>query len=173
MQYYCEPSRSSVDNGINPVSLVNKRKKIKEKKTEANCNRSRSHPILGLGGLCRYLAPVVTDQSLEPNTGRLHLALVWKFGNISPLPKIEIPKECSDFRGIKVTPVIARAFEEQCTVRMLNSLTLLWRALSVILNTPTTRADPALILFMIQNYHLKMPLDIPMAFSRSKVVGHS
>ena len=31
--------------------------------------------------------------------------------NISPLPKIDIPKENGDFRRISVTPVIARAFE--------------------------------------------------------------
>lgn len=35
----------------------------------------------------------------------------WKRANISPLPKIEVPKENGDFRGISVTPVIARAFE--------------------------------------------------------------
>ena len=36
----------------------------------------------------------------------------WKRANINPLPKIDIPKEDSDFRGINVTPVIARAFEK-------------------------------------------------------------
>ena len=34
-----------------------------------------------------------------------------KRSNINPLPKIDIPVEDSDFRGINVTPVIARAFE--------------------------------------------------------------
>ena len=36
----------------------------------------------------------------------------WKRSNINPLPKVEVPKEKSDYRGINVTPVIARAFEK-------------------------------------------------------------
>ena len=35
----------------------------------------------------------------------------WKRANISPLAKADVPKENGDFRGISVTPVIARAFE--------------------------------------------------------------
>ena len=31
----------------------------------------------------------------------------WKRSNINPLPKFEVPKEKSDYRGINVTPVIA------------------------------------------------------------------
>ena len=36
----------------------------------------------------------------------------WKRSNINPLPKVEVPKEKCDYRGINVTPVIARAFEK-------------------------------------------------------------
>ena len=36
----------------------------------------------------------------------------WKRANINPLPKVDIPKADSDYRGINVTPVIARAFEK-------------------------------------------------------------
>ena len=32
--------------------------------------------------------------------------------NINPMPKVDIPKADSDYRGINVTPVIARAFEK-------------------------------------------------------------
>ena len=35
----------------------------------------------------------------------------WKRANISPLAKVDVPKENSEFRGISVTPVIARALE--------------------------------------------------------------
>ena len=35
----------------------------------------------------------------------------WKVANISPLAKIDIPTEYPDFRGINVTPVIARTSE--------------------------------------------------------------
>ena len=35
----------------------------------------------------------------------------WKRENISPLPKVDVPKENGDFRGISVTPVIAEALE--------------------------------------------------------------
>ena len=38
--------------------------------------------------------------------------LRWKRANINPLPKIDIPKENSDYRGINVTSVIARSFEK-------------------------------------------------------------
>ena len=33
-------------------------------------------------------------------------------GEYYPLPKVDIPKASSDYRGINVTPVIARAFEK-------------------------------------------------------------
>ena len=36
----------------------------------------------------------------------------WKRSNINPIPKVDIPKEKSDYRGINITPVIARAFEK-------------------------------------------------------------
>ena len=35
----------------------------------------------------------------------------WKKANINLLPKIDIPVNCEDFRGINITPVIARVFE--------------------------------------------------------------
>ena len=35
----------------------------------------------------------------------------WKEANINPLAKMNIPSEYADFRGINVTPVIARCFE--------------------------------------------------------------
>ena len=34
----------------------------------------------------------------------------WKEANINPLEKVDIPSEYADYRGINVTPVIARAF---------------------------------------------------------------
>ena len=36
----------------------------------------------------------------------------WKRANIKPLPKVEVPKENLLYRGINITPVIARAFEK-------------------------------------------------------------
>ena len=36
----------------------------------------------------------------------------WKKSDLYPLPKVDIPKGISDFRGINVTPVIARCFEK-------------------------------------------------------------
>ena len=35
----------------------------------------------------------------------------WKEANVTPLPKVDFLVNCEDFRGISVTPVIARAFE--------------------------------------------------------------
>ena len=37
----------------------------------------------------------------------------WKEANIDPLAKVNIPSEYADFRGINVTPVIARCFERK------------------------------------------------------------
>ena len=36
----------------------------------------------------------------------------WKRANIYPLPKVDVPVEREDFRGINVTPVIGRALEK-------------------------------------------------------------
>ena len=36
----------------------------------------------------------------------------WKRLNINPTPKVDIPKEKSDYRGINITRVIARVFEK-------------------------------------------------------------
>ena len=36
----------------------------------------------------------------------------WERSNINPIPRDDIPKEKSDYRGINITPVIARAFEK-------------------------------------------------------------
>ena len=38
--------------------------------------------------------------------------MAWKEANIDPLPKTDIPVQDSDYRGINVRPVIARAFEK-------------------------------------------------------------
>ena len=57
------------------------------------------------------LVPVITmvwNLSLKTHTWRR----AWKKSNIIPLPKVDILKEKTDYRGIDVTSVIARAFEE-------------------------------------------------------------
>ena len=36
----------------------------------------------------------------------------WKRANVNPLPKVDIPKDKTDYRRIDITPVIARAFEK-------------------------------------------------------------
>ena len=41
-----------------------------------------------------------------------HSVSPWKRANITPLPKVEVLKENSRYRGINITPVIARAFEK-------------------------------------------------------------
>ena len=38
--------------------------------------------------------------------------MLCKRSNINPIPKVDIPKEESGYRGINITPVIARAFEK-------------------------------------------------------------
>ena len=59
---------------------------------------------------CTTLAPMVTalwNRSLSCYTW----PTAWKEANISPLSKVDTPVQYSDFRGINVTPVIARCFE--------------------------------------------------------------
>ena len=56
------------------------------------------------------LAPVITviwNLSLRKHTW----PSAWKQANINPLPKVHTPLEYQDFRGINVTPIIARCFE--------------------------------------------------------------
>ena len=36
----------------------------------------------------------------------------WKRANVKPLPKVDMPKDKTEYRGINITPVIARAFEK-------------------------------------------------------------
>ena len=36
----------------------------------------------------------------------------WKRANVNPLPKVDMPLEDSDYRGINVTPVVAWLFEK-------------------------------------------------------------
>ena len=57
------------------------------------------------------LTPVVTHVwNLLPST---HTWLdSWKRANVNPLPKVDVPLEDSDYRGINVTPVIAWLFEK-------------------------------------------------------------
>ncbi|XP_028414902.1 uncharacterized protein LOC114537989 [Dendronephthya gigantea] len=57
------------------------------------------------------LTPVMTkvwNLSLKTHTWPVS----WKRSNIDPLAKVELPKENNDYRGINITPVIARAFEK-------------------------------------------------------------
>ena len=54
------------------------------------------------------LTPVVTKM-WNLSVG---MAGSWKSANINPLHKVEISKDNGDFRGINITPVIARTFEK-------------------------------------------------------------
>ena len=36
----------------------------------------------------------------------------WKRAHVTPLPKVDVPKGKTEYRGINVTPVIVRAFEK-------------------------------------------------------------
>ena len=36
----------------------------------------------------------------------------WKRAHMTPLPKVDVPKGKIDYRGINITPVIARTFEK-------------------------------------------------------------
>ena len=64
----------------------------------------------------KYFANILfpsCNESLEYVVGYVHVAWpsLWKTANINPIPKVDIPKIKKDFRGLNITPVIARAFE--------------------------------------------------------------
>ena len=50
------------------------------------------------------------------------MASSWKIANVDPLPKVDMPLEDSDYRGINVTPVIAWLFKKVVTVRKYSQL---------------------------------------------------
>ena len=57
------------------------------------------------------LTPVITQVWNLPLSTHTYLDS-WKRANINPLPKFDIPKEDSDYRGINVTSKIVRTFEK-------------------------------------------------------------
>ena len=56
------------------------------------------------------LAPVI-ENVWNLSLRKQHWPSSWKKSNISPIPKVAVPVEDTDFRGINITPVITRAFE--------------------------------------------------------------
>ena len=71
--------------------------------------RSRSASFLDMEGPCRN-SYSRSNKNLGPRP--LTWPSSWKSANINPLHKVEIPKDNAEFRGINITPVIARAFEK-------------------------------------------------------------
>ena len=71
--------------------------------------------------LCIDVEDTVISKQEVSNDGLLHLGnlslrfsiwpLSWKRAHVTPLPKVDVPKGKTDYRGINITPVIARAFE--------------------------------------------------------------
>ena len=56
----------------------------------------------------------------------------WKRAHVTPLPKADVPKGKKDYRGINITPVIARAFEKSCkTFTRGTLLSNIWTQLSL------------------------------------------
>ena len=68
--------------------------------------------ILDMEGTCgnndTYIIHKIWNLSLKSSTWPSS----WKKANINPLPKVEMPKHKTEFHGINITPVIARAFEK-------------------------------------------------------------
>ena len=63
--------------------------------------------LFGFGGTIAQLVTALWNKSLSSYTW----PTAWKEANMNPLPKVDTPVQYSDFRGINVTPVIARCFE--------------------------------------------------------------
>lgn len=62
--------------------------------------------ICGYFNSCRFVK-TLWNRSLSIQTWPRS----WTEANINPLPKVDVPVETADFRGINVMPVIAKAFE--------------------------------------------------------------
>ena len=56
------------------------------------------------------LAPVI-ENVWNLSLRKQHWPSSRKMSNISPILKVAVPVEDTDFRGINITPVIARAFK--------------------------------------------------------------
>lgn len=81
------------------------------KSAQENCYRTRRDSILGLERPRRDIH-ATNHQNLETIIATQNWPSSGKRANITPLPKAELPKYKGDYRGISVTPVIARVFEE-------------------------------------------------------------
>ena len=79
--------------------------------SQKNCDWTQPDSLLGLEGACRdFTLPITKIWNLSISTQCLPSS--WKRPIIIPLPKVDVPKAHGDYRGINITPVIARAFEK-------------------------------------------------------------
>ena len=76
---------------------------------EENCHWIRPHTILGMerphGNFYTFN---LQDLELIPEVQ--YLTLIMEKSSLEPPPKVDVPKGKIDYRGINITPVIARAF---------------------------------------------------------------
>ena len=67
--------------------------------------------LFGCGKNMLRSSPPVVEVLWNKSMAHQSWSKRWKEANINPLAKVDIPSEYADYRGINVTPVIARAFE--------------------------------------------------------------
>ena len=108
---YMEPEPLKIENDhmIPEITVSQAWNSLQQRRTTATGPDDIQYTVWRDHGA--LLAPVITmvwNLSLKTHTWRR----AWKKSNIIPLPKVDILKEKTDYRGINVTSVIARAFEE-------------------------------------------------------------
>ena len=76
---------------------------------EENCHKTGPHTILVVERPRKNFTPLkIWNLSLGFSTW----PSMWKRAHVTPLPKVDVPKGKTDYRGINITPVIAHAFEK-------------------------------------------------------------
>ena len=78
----------------------------------------------------------------------------WKRAHVTSLPKVDVPKGKTDYRGINITPVIARAFEKSVyniyardTVEQhLSSTQFAYRTRGAVLTRSSVCSTPSMVI---------------------------
>ena len=107
---YREPVPSEINSEIQIPEITEADVEL-PKSAQENSYRTRHDSILGLERSRRDIH-ATNHQNLETIIATQSWPSSWKRANITPLPKVELPKCKGDYRGISVTPVIARVFEK-------------------------------------------------------------
>ena len=101
---------SEIPFTIQPVSYLDVLREIKSLRSDCSC---------GPDNIPCKLAKLIADEIASPLThinnsciARDYFPKSWKMARISPIPKVDNPRENSDFRPISILPVMSKIYEK-------------------------------------------------------------